>query len=144
MRALRVMVVAIGTVVVCATGSAVGASAPPAAKGPAITVTPSTGLHNGESVQVKGARFRAKDHVYLVECLVGAAGQNQCDLSTVTPATITTTGKLPTTKFKVVTGKVGSGSCGTKASNLSHCDISVGNASGGDAATARIKFAHPK
>jgi hypothetical protein len=135
---------AVGIGAACVAGGTAAATAPSAAKGPAITVKPATSLKDRQVVLVKGVRFRPKDQVYIVECLATAKGQAQCDLNTVTPATISATGRLPATKFKVVTGKVGSGSCGTKSSNLARCDVSVGNASGGDTATLRIKFAPPK
>jgi hypothetical protein len=74
--------------------------------------------------------------VFLVECLAAAAGQSQCDIDTATPAAITANGVLPSTKFKVLTGKIGNGTCGTKPSTLKKCVINAGNSSGGDTATA--------
>jgi hypothetical protein len=51
---------------------------------------------------------------------------------------------LKKTKFKIVTGTIGSGKCGTKASNLKSCAVSAGNISGKDTATFDIVFALPK
>jgi len=111
------------------------------ATSPKITVTPSTGLKNGEKVTVKGTGFKPKDSVYIVECLRSAKGGSQCAIGGIPiPITINAKGVLPATKFVVTTGKVGSGTCGTKKSNLAKCDVSVGNASGGDSTTAPIIF----
>jgi hypothetical protein len=60
------------------------------------------------------------------------------------PVKITAAGVLPKTKFKVATGTIGNGKCGTLASNLRKCAVSVGNASGGDSAVFKIVFAAPK
>jgi hypothetical protein len=120
------------------------ASSAGAAAAPRLVAKPATGLHNGTVVQVTGARFKPHDHVFLVECLAVATGQGQCDISTATPATITAQGVLPRTRFKVLAGKIGSGSCGTTASNLKSCVINAGNANGGDTASAPIAFGAPK
>ena len=105
-----------------------------------ITVRPSIALRNGEVVRVQGAGFKPHDSVYLVECLAVAQGQSQCDIMTATPAKITARGVLPVTRFKVHTGKIGKGWCGTTPRNLAACAISVGTATGQDTASARIRF----
>jgi hypothetical protein len=56
------------------------------------------------------------------------------------PVKITARGVLPAFNFKVLTGKIGTGTCGTKPSNLKSCSISVGNAAKGDSARTRITF----
>jgi len=109
-----------------------------------LTVRPSTGLKNGASVTVSGAGFTAADHVYIVECLVGSSSSSGCNLKGVKAVTISETGVLPATTFKVVAGKVGNGTCGTTRANLSRCAISVANATKGDSKVARITFALPK
>ena len=109
----------------------------------ALVVTPSTNLTKGQKVSVSGSGFTPNDQVYLVECLLKATGQNGCDVATATPVTITAKGVLPPTAFSVVTGVVGSGTCGTNASNLKACALSAGNASGGDSAVAPIVFKAP-
>ena len=101
-------------------------------------------LHNDRVVKVIGSGFKPHDHVFLVECLASATGQSQCDINTATPATITAKGVLPRTKFTVVSGKVGTGHCGTALSNLKACVINAGNANGGDTASTPITFAPPK
>jgi hypothetical protein len=108
-----------------------------------LVVTPSTNLVKGQRVTVTGSGFTPHDQVYLVECQVKATGQNGCDVATATPVTISATGVLPATAFSVVTGTVGSGTCGTKTTNLKACAISAGNATGGDSAVAPIAFKAP-
>jgi hypothetical protein len=121
--------------------SVTGASA---AATPKLVVTPSTGLTNHKTVTVSGSGFKPGDSVYITECQATAKGEAGCDIETATPVTITSKGILPKTKFKVVTGTVGSGKCGTAASNLKKCAVDAGNASGGDSAVFKITFAAPK
>lgn len=124
----------------------VGTMSASASSGPTVIVTPSTNLHNGETVTVKGDHFKAGDYVYIVECLRTATGQSGCKLPAGIPNAIkiTATGLLPATKFTVSTGKIGSGktarTCGTTKANLAKCAVSVGNATGGDSAVADITF----
>jgi Neocarzinostatin family len=120
------------------------ASVASAAASPKLVVTPATNLHNGESVKVSGTGFKPGDSVYIVECLDTAKGESNCNILNTVPATISKTGVLPKSTFKVTTGKIGSGkgagSCGTAKSNLKDCAVSVGNISGGDSAVFRIAF----
>jgi neocarzinostatin family protein len=115
-----------------------------AAAKPKLVVTPSTGLTNHKTVTVSGTGFKPKDTVYITECLATAKGEAGCDIDTATPVTISAKGVMPKTKFKLVTGKIGGGKCGTAASNLRSCAVSAGNASGGDTAVFKIVFAAPK
>jgi hypothetical protein len=126
----------------------VSVSSASAGTGPKVVVSPSTNLHNGEAVHVSGSGFKAGDTVYFVECLAKAKGQSGCSVNGIPPyATITSTGLLPKTTFKVSTGKVGSGkgagTCGTTKTNLKNCAVSVGNAAGGDSAVGLITFKAP-
>jgi hypothetical protein len=121
--------------------SAVGAGA---AAIPKLVVTPSTGLTNHKIVTVSGTGFKPKDNVYITECQANAKGEAGCDIFTALPAKISAKGVLAKTKFKLVTGTVGNGKCGTATSNLKKCAVSVGNASGGDSAVFKIVFAAPK
>jgi hypothetical protein len=114
-----------------------------AAGAPKLTVTPSTNLHNGEKVKVSGTGFKPGDSVYIVECLASAKGESNCNILNTVPATISKTGALAKSTFKVSTGKIGNGKCGTAASNLKDCAVSVGNISGGDSAVFRIAFKAP-
>ena len=115
-----------------------------AAATPKIVVTPSTGLTNHKTVTVSGSGFKPKDQVYITECQATAKGEAGCDIFLATPVKITAAGLLPKTKFKVATGTIGNGKCGTTAANLRKCAVSVGNASGGDSAVFKIVFAAPK
>lgn len=108
---------------------------------PKLLVKPATGLKNHESVEISGTGFKPGDTVFLVECLRTAKGQAGCNTPLPPPSvTISSKGILRSTKFKVVTGKVGNATCGTKKTNLSKCDLSAGNATGGDSATYNIVF----
>jgi hypothetical protein len=116
-------------------------TAPPVNHGPrTLHVAPTTKLTNGSKVKVSGTGFKVGDHVYVVECLATSTSQAGCDLKTLKAVTITGSGVLRAFSFKVVTGKIGTGTCGTKASNLKSCSISVANASKGDSARVRIAF----
>ena len=107
---------------------------------PKLVVTPSINLHNGEAVKVTGSGFTPGDSVYVVECLATAKGQAGCNILGAKPRTITASGLLPKTYFKVITGKIGTGKCGTTKANKKSCAMSVGNITGGDSAVARIAF----
>ncbi|HUX03957.1 MAG TPA: fibronectin type III domain-containing protein [Acidimicrobiales bacterium] len=106
-----------------------------------LTVSPSTGLTNGVTVKVTGSGFVPNDQVFVVQCLRSAKGQSGCAIATATSVTISANGVLPRTSFRVVTGAVGTATCGTRASDLAACALSAGNASGTDTATAPITFA---
>jgi hypothetical protein len=109
---------------------------------PKLLVKPATGLKNHEMVVISGTGFKPGDTVFLVECLRTAKGQAGCRTPAPFPPSVTITAKgiLRATHFKVVTGKVGNGTCGTKKTNLNKCDLSAGNAVGGDSATYPIVF----
>jgi hypothetical protein len=113
----------------------------PTSSGPRkLTVRPSTGLKNRQVVKVSGSGFTPGDHVFIVECLKTGHSSAQCALSTLKAVTISSGGKLPTTSFKVITGKIGTGTCGTKATNKGACSVSVANAAKGDSARVPISF----
>lgn len=109
--------------------------------GPSLTVSPATGLKNGQSVTVTGTGFTPSDSVYVIECLATATSSAGCNTAGATPVKVNADGTLPSTTFTVVTGTVGTGTCGTTASNSASCAVTVANASGGDAAAAPITFA---
>lgn len=121
----------------------VGVVTPASAATRKLVIKPATGLTNHEQVEVTGSGFTPGNQVYLIECQSDATGASGCDLKTITPVTITSTGALLKTKFKVVTGKVGNGTCGTKASNLKKCDVDAGDTSGGDTAVGPVVFRKP-
>jgi len=135
--ALSLSVVGVGALSVTDAGAAAKAK-------PSLTVTPSLGLHNGTTVKVSGKGFKAKDQLYIVECLRVATGQGGCSISVLVPVVVGAAGTFSAVKFKVFTGKVGPGRCGTSAATLKSCAISAGNASGGDTASAPIVFALKK
>jgi hypothetical protein len=124
----------------------IGGSALASAAGPKVVVAPSTNLKNGEAVHISGTGFKPGDSVFIVECLRTSKGESGCKVPTTipTPVTITATGLLPRSTFKVSTGRIGSGICGTTKANLAKCAVSVGNATGGDSAVGDITFALPK
>jgi hypothetical protein len=103
-------------------------------------VTPVKNLKNGSKVRVSGTGFKPGDQVYVIECLATSTSEAGCDLKTLHPVKINAKGVLAAFNFKVVTGKIGNGTCGTKTSNLKSCSISVANASKGDSARTRIAF----
>jgi hypothetical protein len=116
-------------------------TSPPVKIGPRkFHVAPVTNLKNGSKVRVSGTGFKPHDQVYVIECLSTSTSEAGCDIKTLHPVKITATGVLPVFNFKVVTGKIGTGTCGTKASNLRSCSISVANASKGDSGRVRITF----
>jgi len=126
------------------TSGLVNATSASAVTVPKLVVTPSTGLHNHTVVTVSGTGFKHHDTVYITECQVSAKGEAGCDIFTAVPVKISATGVMPKTKFKVVTGTVGNGRCGTTATNLKKCAVSAGNVNGGDSAVFKITFALPK
>jgi hypothetical protein len=143
MRSRNVVRVALCATLAVALSSGLSVAAASAAGGPKLSVTPSTNLHNGEKVKVSGTGFKPGDSVYIVECLASAKGESNCNILNTVPATISKTGALAKSTFKVSTGKIGNGKCGTAASNVKDCAVSVGNISGGDSAVFRIAFKAP-
>jgi hypothetical protein len=114
---------------------------PPVKIGPRrFHVAPVKNLRNSSKVRVSGTGFKPGDQVYVIECLATSTSEAGCDIKTLHPVKITAKGVLPAFNFKVVNGKIGTGTCGTKASNLKSCSISVANASKGDSARTRIAF----
>ncbi len=111
--------------------------------GPGVALTPSTGLSNSQSVTVAGSGFTPGDTVFAVECLATATSEAGCDASSAVPMTVSSTGMLPSTYFKVVTGKIGTGSCGTSVANYASCIVEIANASGADRGVATIDFVAP-
>ena len=115
-----------------------------AASSPVIKVAPAKALKNGQKIMISGSGFTPNDNVYVIECLANAKGQADCNTIGAVPATIDAKGKLHATAFAVATGTIGSKKCGTTKANASACDISVGNATGGDSTVGAISFAVKK
>ena len=81
-RQLRASAAVIGAV--AAVGAAVLAFASPAAAAAAITVTPHSGLSDGQTVTVKGTGFKANTSLVVIECPTNATGSNGgsvCDVN---------------------------------------------------------------
>jgi hypothetical protein len=114
---------------------------PPVKIGPRkFHVAPVKNLKNGSKVRVSGTGFKPGDQVYVIECLATSKSEAGCDIKTLHPVKITAKGVLPAFNFKVVTGKIGTGTCGTTKKNLKSCAISVANATKGDSGQVRITF----
>ena len=119
MTGVRNFRIAIGAVVMAASilaGCLIGVATAGAKSKPVMIVKPALNLKNGETVTISGTGFKPGDTVFLVECQRIAKGQSGCNASATSlppTATITKSGKLPATKFKVVTGTVGPSKCGT-------------------------------
>jgi hypothetical protein len=128
---------------VVSVANALSVQAAGATGSPTLKAQPSTSLSSGQTVKVTGSGFKPHDQVFLVECLATATSETGCDTASATPATISGKGLLPSTKFKVVTGKIGDGTCGTSAANVNACVINAGNANGSDTASASIAFRQP-
>jgi hypothetical protein len=144
-RNVRVMAAAVVMATGVLAGGLLGTAVTNATTAHRVVVKPATNLHNGETVTVSGSGFTKGDTVYIVECLVKAKGEAGCNTGAGIPpsATISATGTFAGVKVKVTTGKVGNGTCGTKASNLKACAISAGNATGGDSGVGPIVFKAP-
>jgi len=112
---------------------------------PKLTVKPTKNLPNDSVVSVSGKGFTPGDNVYVIECVIGetSTSGSGCNIAgLVGPEAISKKGVLSKVSFTVLTGKIGTlgGTCGTTASNAGDCDVSVGNPSGGDAASVPITF----
>ncbi len=131
--------VALGT----ASGALVADASIAFVSGPGVSVSPSTGLSGTQSVTLTGSGFSPGDTVFAVECLATATTSAGCDTSSAVPMRVSAQGTLPSTYFKVVTGKVGSGTCGTTVGNYADCVIEVANSAGADRGIATIAFVGP-
>jgi hypothetical protein len=130
-------------VVAAVLGAALPASAAESAAG--VTVTPSTGLSDGQAVTVAASGFGADETVYVTECAGDpAAGTLVCDVAGITQFTTDATGAGSTTTAakKTFDGLDQTGNpvtvdCGTVDGG---CLIGVSNEAQ-DRATAAISFA---
>jgi hypothetical protein len=124
------------------------AAAPAGASGVSVKVSPAKGLANGQVVTVSGAGLPAttkgkKNAFFIDECNAAVTGhlsvadEPHCDVSVAKALTVSKKGAFKTS-FKVATGTVGDGACGT-AGHLT-CVIGVGDAAGqGGVATITFK-----
>jgi hypothetical protein len=77
---------------------------------PVISVTPSTGLKNGQKVSVSGFGFPAASKAYVVEC-ANPPGQTTCDAASVQQPTTDANGTFSGVEVTVATGTFGGKSC---------------------------------
>ncbi len=110
--------------------------------GPNVALSPSTGLTNGQSVTVSGLGYTPSSTVYAVECELYATSPADCDTAAATPISVSPTGALTPTPFKVVTGIV-NGKCGTNAINYDGCIIEVANVAGTIVGFSTFDFVAP-
>jgi len=94
-RNRRIGVGAIGAVAALTLSGAAGLPGASGAPSPKLIVTPSANLKNGVVVKVTGSGFKAKDVVFLVECLAKAKGESQCNSAGATPVTVSAKGLHP-------------------------------------------------
>ena len=76
-----------------------------------VTVTPASGVTDGQSVTVSGTGFKANASLVIVECSAPAS-QAACDTTNLGSATANAAGTFSAT-FKVKSGTIGNGSCTT-------------------------------
>jgi hypothetical protein len=108
------------------------------AAAPTLTVTPHTGLKNGDTVSVSGTGLAASSTVYIVEC--SSLGASGCDTSHLGSTTTGADGSFSGVSFAVETGTVGDGTCTSDADCYITATTNAGTA---DAVTAytTISFA---
>jgi hypothetical protein len=104
-----------------------------ATKPPSIKVSPKSVVESatGTTVTVTGKNFPAgASGSNLVECLIGASGQSQCDIATATPVSITNGSFTASFKF-LSTSYVDAAkdSCTTAKKPIKTCGIAAGNQS---------------
>jgi len=83
---------------------AVGLWAVPAGATPLLTVTPNTGLLDGQSVSVSASGYTPGAGLAVLECTTGASSESDCDLSTVAYVNADASGAVSTTYgvFRVI------------------------------------------
>lgn len=100
-----------------------------------VSVSPSSGLKDGQSVNVTGSGFPASTTIYVVEC-ANLTGQAGCDITRLGQAQSDAGGKI-SAAFTVHTGTIGNGTC-----DATHaCYISAGDAAQTAHGAAQISFA---
>jgi hypothetical protein len=127
------------TTTTAATTTTTAATAP----SQSVTITPSTGLTDAQSVQVVGKGYTAGKTYGLTECADKGAGTGagDCNLRGIKVATADATGTVTTT-FPVAKGPFGSNNIVCSAQQA--CIVSVataGSANPSEVATATITFA---
>jgi hypothetical protein len=83
-RRARQALVSTSVIAVAALGALLGFAGPASAAGPSVTVSPSSGLSNGQNVTVKGSGFTANyPQMVVVQCAATATGANGCNVNDV-------------------------------------------------------------
>ena len=101
------------------------------AKTHGLRVSPHSHLGNDEEVVVRGPNLPAGDEVELIQCLRGATSLTSCDPATATPPVqVSAVGTLPPTDFTVMTGTIGTGTCGTSRADYNACEIAAQDITG--------------
>jgi hypothetical protein len=137
--ALAISALALGLALVMVPAAQAGAS------GISVKVSPTSGLKSGQLVKVSGTGLptttKGKKNAWFAdECTSAVTGklspadEKHCDIGLAKALKVSAKGAFSAT-FKVATGKVGDGTCSSKAP----CVIGVGDA-GGAGAVVKIKF----
>ena len=138
-------------VVACLAAASLTLASPAGASGLSVKVSPSKGLTNGKTVTVVGTglpksadgtnigTWFADECNALVTGKLSPADTPHCDVSVAKVLKVTKHGTF-SVKFKVATGTVGDGACGTTG-HLT-CVIGIGTASG-QGTVVKITFKNP-
>jgi hypothetical protein len=94
-----VVSVALGVGVLLTPTAAGAATAAGRAKNPTLSVTPSTGLVDYQTVHVVGLNFPANGSIPTAECVKGTTGEAGCDLSTLSFSTASASGSFMLDQF---------------------------------------------
>jgi hypothetical protein len=93
-----------------AAAAGVLAMATPALAAPELTVSPSTGLTNGQTITLTGSGYKPGSSVFGLQCSGSTPSREACDTSAVKTITVGADGSF-TESFTVKTGKIGNGTC---------------------------------
>jgi hypothetical protein len=143
----RISAVAVAALTVGLTVGVVGtlsASAKKAPK-PKMVLSASKDLVNKQVVQVSLSNMTPGDEIYILQCVIGETSTtgSGCNINGDTgPFKVGTGGTVGPENFTVLTGPIGTqgGTCGTSKKDFKKCDVSAGDAAGGDAVADKIQF----
>jgi hypothetical protein len=109
---------------------------------PTMHVSSSIGLSNNQKISITGSGFTPNESsLVAVECDGLTTTAANCDVSSPVPLTVNASGDVAPTSFTVSTGPVGTGTCGTSATD-STCLVAIGEIATGTLVTvASISFA---
>jgi hypothetical protein len=109
-----------------------------------VTVSPATGLTNDTTVSVTGSGFTAGDSLYILECPKNTVTLADCDTNDAVAMTVGPTGTLTPGKFVMLSGVVGTGTCGTSEADLNGCYLTVGTLTNTDQGYSPLVFSAPQ